>query len=243
MAPGTPSSSWPPPPPGSSPPRIWRPPPPPGSSPVGPGQPEPAAGTVQQPHLGAGAPAPRRRLSWTELLGIAVSITTLIGFALVVYDRVRPTGPPSYREAIDSAEAASEFAEFLRDHDGRVVELVVDCHHGEPSRCYTPDPEVGEMFETTFDTSYFTLNLFEGEPCEDVYDCPDSWFLFFDQGETDGDIYDTAGAGTIRVTGYWRVKQGGLSSIVGPRTFELTSVEQPVLGAGVSRSTTAAATR
>lgn len=161
------------------------------------------------------------------MLGVAVSITSLIGFVFVVYDRTRPTGPPEYRAAITSTEKAAELVRFLKEHDGETVELVLDCDDGDESHCFSAPPDIKSAFEGFEPSPFEVLFLYEGDVCTVTPNdegCVGGWWVFLG-GDAQGQVYNRAGAGTLRITGSWGVRLGGLSGVVGPNTFALDAVK------------------
>jgi hypothetical protein len=151
-----------------------------------------------------------RRLG--AFIGAAATLVGLIsgGIAIVQYLH-RNSGPPTFRDSIDTATGVTTFLPFVDASNGQVVRLDTQClYHQRPRVCTDWADSLGHA------VVIIDLNTDPSCPPDRTSPCPGSTVLYFYEKDTSEAQVDNGqyGAGNIVVHGYFTIsKRGNLGTL------------------------------
>jgi hypothetical protein len=142
------------------------------------------------------------KIAWAIVGGVALLVGLVTG-ALTL--RSQLTGPPTFSSTIESVDQSADFANFLKDNDGKQVQLDVACKSSSTAcqlayedwaRAILPDGHI--------------LVLYTLHPCQDINKClPDSgqYWLHITQDPSANVQVDNGryGAGSLVLKGSFSV--------------------------------------
>ncbi|MCU1442374.1 MAG: hypothetical protein JWQ59_524 [Cryobacterium sp.] len=164
-----------------------------------------------------GQDSSRSRNPWKIAWAIVGGVAVLVGLATGVLTlQSQLTGPPTFRSTIESVDQSADFANFLKDNDGKQVQLDVTCKSSSTG-CYLPNADEASFLSNLFDGQ--VLVLYTLHPCDgdDMFLCTSGtyWLDLTEDPTANVQINNGSyGAGSLVVKGSFSVNvEGQLGSL------------------------------
>ncbi len=165
-----------------------------------------------------GADARRKRRSRLgQVLAIFAGVLGVIASIIAIYNFVKPAGPPSFSGNLADNATAATFSAFLGQHVDQKVRLSVICDGPEYGAC--------GIAPTSSDAP--PQLVLTGDPVHSALWCAQndgecSGYAVIQLSSWQGSFSQPGGAGTISITGTWRVQNYHGGGIPGTATaYEL----------------------
>lgn len=102
------------------------------------------------------------KIAWAIVGGVAVLVGLVTG---VLTLQGQLTGPPTFKSTIESVDQSADFAIFLKDNDGKQVQLDVTCKSSSTA-CDMPNADEAPAL-----SNQDTLVLYTLHPCDHMFEC------------------------------------------------------------------------
>jgi hypothetical protein len=155
------------------------------------------------------------KLTWAVVAGVGVLVGLVTGLFTL---RDKLTGPPTFQSMIESTDQAADFASFLKDSDGKQVQLDVTCKWSSTA-CHWANSNKGES-----SPDEEILVLYTSQPCDDMFACTSgAYWLNLTKDPTSNVQINNGqyGAGSLVVKGSFSV---GVEGQLGSTPPEVTNV-------------------
>ena len=142
------------------------------------------------------------KIAWAIVGGVAVLVGLVTG-VLTLRDQLM--GPPTFKSTIESVDQSADFANFLKDNDGKQVQLDVTCKWSSTA-CHIPTAdEASELLNEAI------LVLYTLHPCDDIGCTSGAYWLHLTQDPSANVQIDNGsyGAGSLVVKGSFSVNFAG----------------------------------
>lgn len=143
------------------------------------------------------------KIAWALVGGVAV-VVGLVSGLLTLWGQL--TGPPTFKATIESVDQSADFVTFLKNNDGKQVQLDVTCIWSSTA-CHMPTAdEASSLLDGNI------LVLYTLQPCYDMFQCTSgAYWLHLTEDPTANVQIDNGGygAGSLVVKGTFSVNVAG----------------------------------